>query len=153
MSKVIRGDQIFENLLGDINYSNDSFASQLYPFKVRVGVVKLRPPRHEFFEFIIDMGYLDIDRILQKKSLKGKTKLTFVFPERWMGVQETSAFMHLLVNHPEVSKIKQVDILTSSPMMISNFAAEQIRILTWDGDEKYERYSSTCSHETDKFGI
>ncbi len=142
MTKAVRGDQIFEELLGDINYSDDSFAAKLYPFKVRCGIVKLRPPRHEFFEFILEMGKQDIERVLYKKPLRRKKKLTFVFPERWMGIQEASAFMSLLLENPDVSKIEQVDILTSSPIMISNFDREQLRILTWEGDKEYERYSS-----------
>jgi len=149
MSKFVRGDQIFEELLGDINYPDDSVAAKLFPFKVRVGVVKLRPPRHEFFEFMLNMGTIDIERILYKKSLRGKKHLTFVFPERWMSVQEASAFTSMLLKNPDVSKIEQVDMLTSSPMIIGSFRSEQIRILTWKGDEAYERYSS-CKP---KFGL
>lgn len=151
MGKITRGDQIFDELLGDINYSDDSFAAEIYPFKVRVGIVKLRPPRHEFFEFIRDMGYNDIERVLFKKSLN-KKHLTFVFPERWMGVQEISAFMSLLIENPDVSKIERVDILTSSPIMISNFDREHLRILSWEDDGKYERNAS-ARYESDKFGI
>ena len=47
--------------------------------------------------------------------------------------------MSKLKNHPEVNQIKQVDIITSNPIMIGNFKSYMIRIIQWpDVDKKYE---------------
>lgn len=137
MSIAIRGDQIIDSMLGDINYPKDSSAGKLYPFKVRVGCVKRRPPRHEFFEYIREMGMPDIDKVFKNESFGGKKTLTFIFPERWMGVAEQQAFTAVLEAHPEAKTLEQVDIITSSPLLIGSFYAEQIRILTWDDDDNY----------------
>jgi hypothetical protein len=125
---------IFDNMLSSIDYPKDSPAGQLYPFKVRCGVVKRRPPRHEFFQYIVDMGKENIERVLEHQPLIEEV-LTFVFPERWMNVKEQNEFMAIISTHPNVEKIKRVDVLTSSPILIGSFRAKQIRILTW-GDDK-----------------
>ena len=124
----------FDQMLGDIKYSPDSQAGKLYPFFVRVGCVKRRPPRHPFFEMFVDVGYGLIDKVMFHEKLD-RNSLSFVFPERWLGVAEQQAFTHVLAKHPEVENIKQLDILTSSPLLIGSFMAVQIRILTWEEDE------------------
>jgi hypothetical protein len=60
-----------------------------------------------------------------------------VFPERFLGVTEQTRFVSAIEDLPGSDGITQVDIITSSPMIIGNFHREQIRILTWDDDEKY----------------
>jgi hypothetical protein len=127
---VQSGTDVFESMLGSINYSKDE---EVYPFKVRCGVVKRRPPRHDFFQYIVDMGRGDIERILEHKPLT-KEVLTFVFPERWMNVREQQEFMSVLRIHPDTEKIKRVDIITSSPLLIGSFMAKQVRVLTWEDD-------------------
>lgn len=127
---------MMDEMLGDINYSPDSKAGKLYPFFIRVGCVRRRPPRHSFWEYIREMGSSQIDRVLKGYSLDSEN-LTFVFPERHMGVAEQQAFTHALSQHPDVDKIKSVDIITSSPLIIGGFIREQIRILSWPDDEDY----------------
>lgn len=134
------GNDIFEKLLGDIKYPKNSKSGELYPFTVRCGLVKRRPPRHDFFQYILNMGRADIDRVLEHKPLRPQTQeesidLTFVLPERWLGVKEQVDFMFALTTHPDVERIKTVDILTSSPMILGSFMAAQVRILTWSDDE------------------
>jgi len=124
----------FDSMLGDITYSPDSKVGQLYPFFVRVACIKRRPPRHEFFEFFRDVGMVMVDVVLNHKKIRD-SHLHFVFPERWMGIAEQQAFMWTLVKHPDVRKIKSLDLITSSPMMIGDFMREQIRIVTWPEDE------------------
>ncbi len=136
-TRIASGENLFEEMLGDINYSKKSEAGKLYPFKVRVGCVKRRPPRHEFFEFLREMGSGDIDLVFNGESFGGAKTLLFVFPERWMGVAEQSAFMYVLKRHPEAKTLEQVDILTSSPMIIGNFMSAHIRVLTWPDDDNY----------------
>jgi len=128
---------IFDEMLGDINY-DDEFSLNLYPFKVRVGMPYRRPPRHQMWEFFLDMGRMDIDRVFDKSSFGGTGTLTFVFPERWMNVSEQRNFMHQLNKHPEAETLKQVDIITHSALMLGDFTKYMIRVLKWDDDIFYE---------------
>lgn len=128
---------IFEEMLGDINYEDHKMSMELYPFKVRVGMPYRRPPRHEMWEYLLEMGHLDIDRVFNKESFPHDV-LTFVFPERWMNVSEQRNFMHQLMQHPEVEKLKQVDIITHSPLMLGDFTRHMIRVLNWEDDILYE---------------
>ena len=130
--------QQFDEWLGAIHYTTDEPCGKTYPFFVRVGCVKAAPPRHERFEFIREMGLPDIEDVMQGKPMAIE-HLTFVFPERHMSVHEQQAFMLKLATHPDAmsGKIKTVDILTSSALMISSFHREQILILEWEDDEHY----------------
>jgi len=132
--KVSSFSSWFDSMLQDIKYDSNSEAGKLYPFFVRVACIKRRPPRHKFFEMFLDIGSTKIEAVLNHKPLNSDT-LSFVFPERFMGVAEQQAFMHFLKKHPESEKIKQVDIITSSPLILSSFMRDQIRIVTWPEDE------------------
>lgn len=138
MTTFTSADQVIESLLKDINYDEDEFAMGLYPFKVRLGAVQRRPPRHPFFEYILEVGHRDIDRVLNGESFRGRTHLTFVFPERWISISEQRGFMYCLNKHPEAHTLDTVDILTSCPMLLSDCTNVMIRILQWDDDKKYE---------------
>jgi len=136
---------LFEEMLGDINYENDKFSMELYPFKVRVGMPYRRPPRHEMWEYFLEMGRQDIDRVFKKESF-GRDSLIFVFPERWMNVSEQRNLMHQLKQHPEAEKLKQVDIITHSPLIIGDFTQHMIRVLKWEDDILFE-YEKKVSFE------
>lgn len=127
---------IFEDMLGSINY--DSLYGDLYNFKIRLGVIKYRPPRHKFFEYMRTLGVNNIDAVLNHKPLMNPEQLIFVFPEAHMSVNEEQQFTLKLNEHPDVDKIKQVDILTKSPILISEFYKEMMVILTWDDDKILE---------------
>lgn len=133
------GTGVCDLLLSSIDYNKDSQAGKLYPFKVRCGIVQRRPPRHKFFEWILDLGRGDVERVLKYESFNQKPpiNLIFVLPERWMGVGELYQFMSRFKRHPEAEKIERVDILTASPMLISSFYKEQIVILSWEDDSEY----------------
>lgn len=132
-NKVESLESIMDDMLGDINYDVDDLG--IYPFFVRVGVVKYRPPRHAFFEYFRDMGFTHIEPILYHKKFDIPSHLTFVFPERHLSVHEQQHFMHRIVNHPQVGKIKSFDMITSSALMVSDFMTDMLRILTWPEDE------------------
>jgi len=136
MTSVTLIKNIFDEWLGDIEYSADSNTGKLYPFFVRVGCVKMAAPRHERFEYVLNIGVPDIDKVFSGNPFR-KHDLTFVFPERFMSVHEQRGLMHTLTKHPNVKSIKTVDILTSSPILIGEFYKEQIRILTWADDQKH----------------
>lgn len=128
---------LFEEMLGDINYEGDDLSMKLYPFKVRVGMPYRRPPRHKMWYYFLEMGHPDIDSVFMKEPFT-KNHLTFVYPERWMNVSEQRNFMSQLKKHPDVDKIKQVDIITHSPLMLGDFTRHMIRVLKWDDDILYE---------------
>ena len=125
---------MFDDMLGDINYKVDEM--NLYPFKCRVGVIKYRPPRHEFFEYIRYLGVNDIQPILYHEKFAMPSQLTLVFPESHMSVHEERSFMFQLSRHPQVDELKQMDLITKSPMMVGDFKADMIRVLTWQKDEE-----------------
>ena len=131
-SNFVNMRDVFEKLLGDINYIDEW---NLYPFKVRCGIIKYRPPRHEFFQWMKEMGAEYIEPIFKGDLFNPSSVLTFVFPERFMSVHEEREFTDFLHNHPEVDKIKQVDILTRSPILLSCFKREMMRIITWEDDK------------------
>lgn len=132
MKNFVPASSTFEHWLGDINY--DPKKRELYPFMVRVGVIKYRPPRHSCFEFLINFGVVDIEKALYHKG-KLSGHLTFVFPERYMSIHEQRSFMYQICRHPTVDKITQIDIITSCPLVISDFTSEMVRIITWPEDE------------------
>ena len=123
----------FDEMLGDID-PNCSSTRRTYPFGVRVGCVKMCAPRHERFDLIRDLGFQDIDLVFSGKSFN-KDVLTFAFPERHMSVHEQQAFMHAMLLNENIDIVKQVDMITSSPLIIGNFQRDAIRILTWQDDE------------------
>lgn len=129
---------MFEEMLGDINYEDNEFAMSLYPFKVRVGMPYRRPPRHEMWQFFLEMGHPDIDLVFNNESFEGRTSLTFVFPERWMNVSEQRHLMYCLKKHQDAETIEQVDIITHSPLILGDFASHMIRVLKWEDDILYE---------------
>jgi len=139
MNNFVSMNEPFEEMLGDIKY--DPKERSLYPFLARVGVCKYRPPRHSFFEYLINLGVGHIEDVLNHTGdLSGV--LTFVFPERHLSVHEQRSFMYQLNRHPTVDKISQLDIITSSPMLVGDFYAEMIRILEWEDDKDYAPFAS-----------
>jgi hypothetical protein len=137
MTTARSADQTINELLKDINYDHDTFAMELYPFKVRLGAVYRRPPRHPFFEYLLELGHMDIERVFKGESFRGRTHLTFVFPERWVGISEQRSFMYSLNRHPEAKTLELVDIITSCPMFLSDCANVMVRVLQWEDDNEF----------------
>ena len=96
----------------------------------------MRAPRDPFFEFMIDMGRMDIEDMFQTKPFRPGS-LSFIFPERWMSVHEQQRFVSAIEENPTVDRLTSVDLITSSPLIIGGFHRGQIRILTWEDDDKY----------------
>jgi len=133
MSITQSGTAYFDSMLEDISL-DQSYAGHSIPY--RVGCVKMRAPRDSFFEFMIDMGRINIEDMFQTKPFRPGS-LSFVFPERWCSVYEQQRFVSVIEENPTVHNLTSVDIITSSPLLISSFHREQIRILTWDNDDNY----------------
>jgi len=99
-------------------------------FKIKVALIKNLPPRDEEFDIIRDMGFPYIEKVFKKEPLGTDVPL-FVFPERWMSIQEQYYFISYLNLNPDVEKFKEVLLICSSPIIIGNFKREQIRIITF----------------------
>lgn len=125
---------ILEELLGSINYNPAD--SDMYPFFVRLGCVKYRPPRHEFFDYFREMGSQDLIPIIYHKKVRMPSHLVLIFPERHLSVHEQQSMMSRINSHPQVDELKQVDIITSCPLIVSDFLNYMCVILTWPDDEK-----------------
>lgn len=106
----------------------------------RVGCVKMSAPRHPRFEYFLGLGTAAIDQLFNGGTFESEV-LTFMFPERYMSVHEQQRFTYEIGKHKDVGKIKRIDMLTSSPLVIGGFHREQIRILTWDDDDKHNGVS------------
>ena len=133
MTFIQSGRDFFNLLLGDISLDQD-YASHKVSY--RVGCVKMRAPRDPMWEYMIEIGSGHINDIFDSKILPSGT-LSFIFPERHLSVHEQQRFISAIEDLPGIEKITQIDIITSSALIIGNFHKEQIRILTWDDDEKY----------------
>lgn len=125
---------IIDEMLGDIDPETGKVH---YPFGWRVGCVKMASPRHERFDFIRDIGSKLVDDVFNNRTISD-SHLTFVFPERHMGIHEQQAFTHTLCKHKDTGNIQQVDMITSSPLIIGGFNRECIRILTWNDDHLHD---------------
>lgn len=131
-------DKFIKQLFPHINQEMSDITKSIYPnFKALLSVIKYRSPRHEYFEYLLEMGRADIDRVFSQEPLM-KNNLFFVFPERFMSVHENHYFMHYICKHPDAieKKIDSVLIVTSNPQIVSGFRAEQIRILEFEDDRK-----------------
>jgi hypothetical protein len=87
------------------------------------------PPRHPNFYPFLEVGMDLIERTMAGIPLNYE-KATFYFPERWLAVLEQRDFMLKLEMINKGLDLKKVDILTSSPIMISDFFQEQILIIS-----------------------
>lgn len=99
----------------------------------RVLVSKNIPPRDEMFEYTRDMGSPHLEALLKGEPIPAfGGHLTLYFPERWMSVQEQTAFHCAVICHPQVaaSKLTTVDVVTMSPMLIGGFHREEIVIIS-----------------------
>lgn len=112
----------------------------VYPdFRVRVVVIRQRPPRHPYFEYTRNIGIANIEDVFKgtDMNISESGKIHFTFPERWMSMHEQQMFMYKLSRHKDIGKVKLVDIITSSALIIGDFVKEQIRIITFNDDGEY----------------
>lgn len=124
-----------EELFANIPFVYNELTKVVYPhFQVRVAVIKARPPRHPAFDEIRDIGAGFLQHIFDGTKFRSNPNLILVFPERWMSVNETRLLMDKLHNHPQVKELKSVSIVTSSPVILTDFFAENMKIITFPDD-------------------
>lgn len=107
----------------------------------RVGVMKDIPPTDSRFEYCLDMGMPNIEKILMHEPFNLQSELTFVFPERHMTVHDEHAFIYMLVKHPQIraAKLTTVDVITKSPLIVGSFRRDDIRIFSQSHDNERNR--------------
>ena len=106
----------------------------LYPFEVKVAVIKNRPPRHKAFKWGMGFGESFIAMLFDENTpddIKGD--IMFVFPERWLAVYEQRELMSRL---KECKGITSLRMITSSPILVGEFTADMIRIFTYPDDKR-----------------
>ena len=121
--------KIFDRVWGKDFYPDQKNLMVKYAFDVRVVVARTMPPRHPSFYPFLEVGMDLIQRTMAGIPLNCE-KATFYFPERWLAVIEQREFMFKLEMTNKGLNLKKVDILTSSPVMISDFFQEQILIIS-----------------------
>lgn len=126
--QALSGDQWFENLSGG---KWPDTPDKIYPFPVHVALPKWRPSRHEYWEFMLEMGRGEVLAALAGKPVQ--PKLLVVFPERYISIQEQYIFMSAIARNQ--TKIRLFEMVTQSPIIIGNFLRTQLRIVTWPEDE------------------
>lgn len=125
------------NLLDGVPFADDDLTRMVYPkFRVRVVVIKKRPPRHPAFEFFLDLGKNLLDSIMNGTPLPRATAdLVFVFPERWLSTPETQQFMGKVNDHPQAGELfKTVTLVTSNPVILTDFFAHNMKTVEFPDD-------------------
>jgi hypothetical protein len=68
-------------------------------------------------------------------NLSGGQEILLVFPERWLSPPELHNFLIKLHKHPQAGNTyKLVQIITQSPLLLSGFFGEQVRVLDAKGE-------------------
>ena len=115
---------------------------ETYGFLYRCLVSKDIPPRHSMFSFIRGMGVTKYDEIFSKTIERLPDSWLLAVPERHTSIQEQQALIHTLAekNKELGNPMKELDILTSSPMIISDSVQDSVRIIGFpDGKPTYDQ--------------
>jgi len=133
--RMVSGNDVFTQFWGDEAPS----ANDHYPFTVRMAVAGYRvTPRHSRFDYLLEQGRGHIEAIVKHKPLVGiscGTTLLFVFPERFMSVHEQRLFLHRLKTHPDVAKVKGVDIVTQNPLVVGGCPNGCLKLFNFPDDK------------------
>ncbi len=102
-----------------------------YGFNLRVVCSKDIPPRHSIFSWIRGLGVSKYDEIFSGELNMLPKDWLLAFPERHISVHEQKSLIHQLVklNREKKLGMEQLDILTSSPMIISDTMMESLSII------------------------
>lgn len=122
MTKVEAGNEFLSKYFsGEKPGVNISKKDGEYLVPLVGAAVRDAAPRDTEFEWLLDIGRSNIDRIFEGKDLimhEQDRLLHFVFPERWMSCVEQRYFVVAMCRHPQAREIKGVYIVTSSPIII-----------------------------------
>jgi len=110
-----------------------------YPFAVRVLVCKDITPRDPRVEMVLDMGRGFTERVFDPREQLFKREFA-VFPERFMSCIEQQSTMEIIKRKAAESGLTDLRIVTSSPLLVSAFHKEYIRILSHPKDDPRSMY-------------
>lgn len=132
--------QIFDSWAANIVLTEESI--EKYGFELRVVCSKDIPPRHSMFEFICGMGVNKFDEIFSETLSVLPEHWFLVFPERHCSVQEIYELIYKIVklNREKNLGLKKLDILTSSPAILSDTYAGCLSVISFpDGKIIYDQ--------------
>lgn len=127
-SACAKAGEIFDKVWGKNTYPDQTQLMVKYSFDIRVVVARQTPPRHPRFYPFLETGMKQVERTMAGIPLNCE-KAIFYFPERWLSVVEQREFMYKLETLNKGLNLKRVDLLTSCPVMITDFFEEQILII------------------------
>ena len=131
---------IFDEWCSNIHPSQESI--DLYGFELRVVISKDIPPRHSIFSWIRGMGVTKFDEIFSGELSRLPDHWLLAFPERHCSIQELQSLIYQLVklNREKNLGMEKLDILTSSPFIISDTKSECCSIIAFpDGKVTYNQ--------------
>jgi hypothetical protein len=125
--------EIFNSWCNFPPYSDTDFWGEIidtYGFTLRVVVSKDIPPRHSIFSWIRGMGVSKFDEIFDG-SVRLPEDWLLAFPERHCSITEIVGLINQMVmlNKKQGGVMKHLDILTSSPYIISDSKSQIVSII------------------------
>lgn len=111
----------------------------IYPFEARCLAVDWQPGKHPE---LLELGKPTIDFVFGRSNrVSRQIKYGYVvlyMPERWLSVHEKLALMQSLCDLHEDYPLKRVDIITSEPIIVSDFPHDMVRLMR-DEDDRSNR--------------
>jgi hypothetical protein len=136
---VSSASSIFDQAFGDVSahkaniLAAGSSALRDHDVLCRCLVARDTSPRQEQFTYLREIGSAFIDDILYKRRRDLGDRLTFYFPECHMSQWEQQRFIWCVFKHPDfIGNPRTLDIVTGSPLVVSSFRKEEVRILRND---------------------
>ena len=133
--------QVFDDWCSNIPpYTDTNFWKEiidLYGFTLRVVVSKDIPPRHSAFSWIRGMGVSKYDEIFQDEC-RFPNDWLLAFPERHCSLEELQSLMYTICksNKRQGYPMKHLNILTSSPYILSDTKSQCISIISFPNGKK-----------------
>jgi hypothetical protein len=136
MTKATSLASIFDSWCSNIEPSEKQL--ETYGFYLRVVVAKDIPPRHSTFSWIRGMGVTKFDEIFSGELSRLPDEWMIAFPERHCSMDEMQSLIHQMVKLNKEKKLglKKLDILTSSPWIISDSLSECVSIIAFPEGKK-----------------
>ena len=137
MIKIQTAANFFDSFWGN---EEAAPANDTFPFKLRVAVAGYRiTPRHSCFEYFRELGMSLLEPLIKHQHIPeletGDGHLTFVLPERWLSVHEQQMFLYRIKDHPQVARIKQVDVVTQEALIVGGCPQGTVKLFNFPSDD------------------
>lgn len=107
----------------------DKSADSQFPFRLKVLCNRSIPPRSPMYEYIGPETSLSFVNRVYNHSSDLPAEATVIFPETWLSVHEQRSFMADILNHPDVGSLKELRIVTQSPILMGEFQGKNVLIV------------------------